>query len=206
MKLTLLAACLGLSMSFASASAQTITIDPFTGDAWVDTRLGDYNDYWRTHPDRYLDAMNDRFGYDRAWFEDALRNRDVSAGELYYACTLARQTGRSCEEVLDDRQQFSGRGQGWGAMARRYGIKPGSAEFHRMKSSMQQDDDFLDRPSRVEDRRSRWVDEDRPRPQKSMKDRRNDARIDRGDRPGKSGQYKKQKPQKKSQGKGHGGR
>jgi hypothetical protein len=27
-------------------------------------------------------------------------------------------------------------GNGWGAMAKRYGIKPGSAEFHRMKEVM----------------------------------------------------------------------
>lgn len=202
MKLTLLASCLGLSLAFSSAYAQTINIDPFTGDAWIDTRVDDYNDYWRTDRERYLDIMNQRFGYDRQWFEDTLRRGDVSAGELYYACTLARQTGRDCDDVLSDRQEFSGRGQGWGAMAKRYGIKPGSAEFHRMKSSMQRDGELLDRDDRTENRAFRR-EVDRDRNQNTIKGPRAEKRYDH---PGKGGQPKKQKPPKKSQGKGPGGR
>jgi hypothetical protein len=63
---------------------------------------------------------------------DLLVNRRWAPGDVYYACTIAQVIGRPCRYVVDE--WAANHGQGWGVVARRLGVKPGSAEFHRLKN------------------------------------------------------------------------
>ena len=199
MKIRLLATALGLSLTF-SAAAQVLVVDPLTGDTWVDDRVQVYDNTWSTDREVYLDTMQDRFGYDRQWYEDALRRPGLSAGELYYACTLARQVGKTCQAVLDERRTLPAKGQGWGVLAKRYGIKPGSPEFHRLKASMQQDADRFDHhPSQAHRQAASSYHEHHEDHTYAHTSHKEDGDHD------KSGKHKKNKPHKKSHDKGHGG-
>lgn len=125
-----LATCL---FAVGAANAQTLGLNwnPRTGDVWVDSQLADVNRYGSTYREPFIDEMVRYHGAPRSLVTDLLVNQRWNAGDVYYACTIARIAGRPCREVVDQWQQ--NRGQGWGVVAQRMGIKPGSAEFHRLK-------------------------------------------------------------------------
>ena len=132
-----LAAALGLAFTSA-ASAQVITYNPRTGDIGVDSQLGYMNDYYgrndyysRNDRDYFVDDIVNNFGAPRYLVNDLLTTRRWSPGDVYYACALAYQAHRPCGDVAHMYEQD--RGQGWGVIAQRMGIKPGSAEFHALK-------------------------------------------------------------------------
>ncbi|MEN1957726.1 hypothetical protein WCE34_08850 [Luteimonas sp. MJ204] len=155
--LRILALALGLGLA-ASASAQTIGYNTRTGDVWVDSRLGEINDYGRHHRDPFLDEMTGYYGAPRPLLVDLLDGRGWAPGDVYYACAIAHALGVPCSNVV--REYERNPGQGWGAVAKRMGIKPGSAAFHALKRG--QVDTYgrwgqsivVDRPVRVDWSRS----------------------------------------------------
>lgn len=135
----LFAATLALGLA-ASTGVQAMIDDiavgfsPRTGDAWVDTRLGDINVYARGNTAGFIDDIVVSFGAPRPLVRDLYYDRGWAPGDIYYACAIAQQLGRPCLEVADYYQQ--NRGQGWGVVAQRLGIKPGSAAFHALKGKV----------------------------------------------------------------------
>lgn len=122
-----------LAASIGSAGAQTFSLNwnPRSGDVWVDTQLADINRYGTQYRDPFIDEMVRYHGAPRDLVTDLLVNRRWAPGDVYYACTIAQVIGRPCRYVVDE--WATNHGQGWGAVAKRLGIKPGSAEFHRLK-------------------------------------------------------------------------
>lgn len=122
-----------LAASIGSAGAQTFSLNwnPRSGDVWVDTQLADMNRYGTQYRDPFIDEMVRYHAAPRDLVTDLLVNRRWAPGDVYYACTLAQVIGRPCRYVVDE--WSANHGQGWGAVAKRLGIKPGSAEFHRLK-------------------------------------------------------------------------
>lgn len=123
-----------LAAGIGTASAQTFSLNwnPRSGDVWVDTWLGDMNRYGMQYRDPFIDEMVRYHGAPRDLVTELLLNQRWAPGDVYYACTIAQVIGRPCRYVADYWQQ--NHGQGWGAVAKRMGIKPGSAEFHRLKN------------------------------------------------------------------------
>ena len=126
----ILSATLGLVLTGA-ASAQVIGYSFRTGDIWVDSQLGQMDDYGRNDRDYFIDDVVTSFGAPRYLVNDLLVTRNFSPGDVYYSCALAYQLRRPCGDVA--RMYEQDRGQGWGVIAQRLGIKPGSAEFHALK-------------------------------------------------------------------------
>ena len=129
-----------------AVNAQTVGLNwnPRTGDVWVDTQLADINRYGSSYREPFIDEMVRYHGSPRDLVTDLLVNERWSAGDVYYACTLAQAVGRPCRYVADQWQE--NRSQGWGALAQRLGIKPGSAEFHRLKKGFVPTYDRWSRP------------------------------------------------------------
>lgn len=148
---------LGLGLGLAAttvASAQTVGYNVRTGDVWVDSRLGEINDYGRHYRDPFINEMTGYYGAPRPLLVDLLDRRGWAPGDVYYACAIAHALGRPCVEVV--REYDRNPGQGWGALAKRMGIKPGSPAFHALKRG--QVDTYgrwghpieIDRPVRVD--------------------------------------------------------
>jgi hypothetical protein len=121
------------SLIGGAASAQDFTVgwNPRSGDVWVDTWLGDMNRYGARYPEPFIDEMVRYHNAPRVLVVDLLQTRHWAPGDVYYACALAAALGRPCRYVVDIYE--ADRGQGWGVVAQRLGIKPGSPEFHRLK-------------------------------------------------------------------------
>ena len=122
-----------LAVGAGSASAQTFSLNwnPRSGDVWVDTQLADINRYGMQYRDPFIDEMVRYHGAPRDLVTDLLVNRRWAPGDVYYACTIASIIGRPCGYVTQYWED--NHGQGWGVVAKQMGIKPGSAEFHRLK-------------------------------------------------------------------------
>jgi hypothetical protein len=116
-----------------AAHAQDFTFgwNPRSGDVWVDTHLADMNRYGTRYRDPFVDEMVRYHGAPRDLVVDLLGPRRWAPGDVYMACTIASIIGRPCRYVVDVYERDHG--QGWGNIAKRMGIKPGSPEFHRLK-------------------------------------------------------------------------
>lgn len=132
LKTFLLAAAIAGSSTGALAQDYVFGWNPRTGDVWVDQTLGDVNQYGYRYRDAFVDEMVRYYGAPRDYVSDLLVRQRWAPGDVYYACAIGQITGRSCRYVAEEWQRDHG--QGWGALAQRMGIKPGSAEFHRLKA------------------------------------------------------------------------
>lgn len=144
-----LAAALSTAVGAASAQDFVFNWNPRTGDAWVDTWLDDMNRYGYRYREPFVDELVDQYGAPRDLVTDLLVNRRWAPGDVYYACALAQAAGRPCAHVVE--QWETDHGQGWGVIAKRMGIRPGSAEFHQLKRGIVPTYDRWGRPIRIDD-------------------------------------------------------
>lgn len=136
MKTKIAGTLLALTLAF-SAGAQAVVdnfvlgFSPRTGDAFVDTQLGDINVFARGNTDGFIDDVVVSFGAPRGLVRSYYLDRRWAPGDIYFACALAHQLGRPCVEILDVYERDHGKG--WGVIAQRLGITPGSPAFHALK-------------------------------------------------------------------------
>ena len=126
-----------MALAVAAQSAAQVASPgwtPRTGDAWVDAWLGDMNAYAHRYRDPFIDEVVRYQGAPRPLVDELLVRRRWAPADVYYACAIAREVGRPCDAVADDWQQH--REQGWGMVAQRQGIRPGSPEFRRLKRGL----------------------------------------------------------------------
>jgi hypothetical protein len=141
---------IALAVALTAAAGATFAQDyvfswsPRTGDVWMDTRLSDINDYGYRYREPFINEMTRYYGAPRDLVFDLVVNRRWAPGDVYYACSLAQIIGRPCRYVVDEWER--NHGQGWGVVAQRLGIKPGSAEFHRLKRGFVPTYDRWNRP------------------------------------------------------------
>jgi hypothetical protein len=145
MRKLIAASLLALGLAAGTAQAQDFTFgwNPRSGDVWVDTWLGDMNRYGGRYRDPFVDELVRYHGAPRDLVVELLGRR-WAPGDVYFACALAKLAGRPCRYVVDLWERDHGKG--WGAIAKQLGIKPGSAEFHRLKRGMVPSYDRWGRP------------------------------------------------------------
>jgi len=127
-RFVLLALVLAATPLFAQDFAWSF--DPRSGDAWVDAQLADVNAYGARWPGPFADELARYYGAPRDLVDELLQRR-WAPGDIYFACALAQAAGRPCRAVVEEWDQHHG--DGWGALAQRLGIAPGSPAFHRLK-------------------------------------------------------------------------
>ncbi|WP_202843167.1 hypothetical protein [Luteimonas saliphila] len=105
---------------------------PRTGDAWIDARLLDMDDYAARHGDAFVDEIVRYHEAPRALVEGALAGGAMRPGDVYFACALAQATGRSCRTVLDARREDPA--AGWDAIAAQLDVAP--AVYRRIRGDI----------------------------------------------------------------------
>ncbi|MBK5196202.1 MAG: hypothetical protein JJE08_09295 [Proteiniphilum sp.] len=106
---------------FAQADYSLFTRDirSYSDNYSDDQVMGLYENHYGV-PRNTLVQLFGGFGYD--W------------GNVALGLEISNFLGLPLSDLLGDYR--NNKGNGWGVMAKRYGIKPGSAEFHRMKEVM----------------------------------------------------------------------
>lgn len=106
--------------------------NPGTGDAVLDALLRSLNVYYAEDVEWYVEDIVYSTGAPRAYVQTMIVERHYPPADVYLIAQTAAITGQPIAIVQRDFDVD--RGQGWGVVARRLGIKPGSPEFHRLKS------------------------------------------------------------------------
>lgn len=151
-RMTKLVLAAALAAATGSVAAQDFVFgwNPRTGDVWVDSTLSDMNRYGHRHRDAFIDELVRYYGAPRDYVTTLLVEERWAPGDVYYACAIAQVIGRSCRYVAEEWSRDHG--QGWGVVAQRLGIEPGSAEFHRLKRGFVPTYDRWARPIELDDR------------------------------------------------------
>ena len=133
-----------------SADAQDFAFpwQPRSGDAWVDAQLADINQYGARWPNTFTDELV-RYHQAPRDLVDALLQQRWAPGVIYFACALAEASGRPCRAVAYDWEHQHA--DGWGALAQRLGVAPGSPAFHRIKRAVVSSYDRWGRPLTLDD-------------------------------------------------------
>lgn len=151
LKTAIIVASLGLALASAlPTQAQTVGYNIRTGDLWVDTRLGEIDDYGRRYRDPFVSEMTGHYGAPRSLVVELLDRRGWAPADVYFACAIAHALGIPCLDVVQryDRNP----GQGWGNLAKQMGIKPGSPAFHALKNGAVGTYDRWGYPIRIDQR------------------------------------------------------
>lgn len=139
-----LVAALVAGSGIAAAQDFVFGWNPRTGDVWVDQTLGDMNAYGYRYRDAFVDELVRYYGAPRDYVTSLLVDGRWAPGDVYYACAIGQVIGRSCRYVAEEWEEDHG--QGWGVLAQRLGIKPGSEAFHRLKRGFVPTYDRWNRP------------------------------------------------------------
>ena len=93
--------------------------------------IKDFNIKAEADPSGFKAKLEARFNIGNAEINTVLSTVDNSA-DAYIVFRLAEMSGQPTEKII--RKYKSGKGKGWGVLAKSLGIKPGSKEFKALKN------------------------------------------------------------------------
>ena len=109
------------------------TYNARTGDSSFDTALGDLNIQTTGKSlDEFISNLSISYNVPRIRIEDLLNKEKMTPADVYMTAGLARIINSPIDVVL--KEYRANKGKGWGVIAKRLGIKPGSKEFHSLKN------------------------------------------------------------------------
>ncbi len=114
---------------------------PKTGDKKFDTYLKRINEEAKGDPEGFIRRLSERHNLPEQEIREAKEKHGLDFGETYMATVLARRSNRKVNEIAAEYKQ--NKGQGWGVMAQRMGIKPGSPAFKQMKAEAKEHGDQM---------------------------------------------------------------
>ncbi len=143
---TLMLACVLVIGCNTSAQAQSYAFDwnPRSSDAWVDARLADINRYGERYRDPFIDELVRYHDAPRELIIHLLTVSRWAPGDVYFACALAKIATQPCRDIADIWERDHA--QGWAAVAKALGIKPGSTALHTLKRGIVPSYDRWGRP------------------------------------------------------------
>ena len=165
-----------------------------TGDRGFDSILQNLSVSASADPDGYYRDLSARNGIPEQDIRQAKDRYGLNYSDLYMASALAKATHRPILGVAEDYHQ--NQGKGWGVMAKQLGVKPGSDEFHAMKTGARRSLDHMTAEAK-----------NKQKHEQATRTVHEQKRADQGEVAKQNGQAKaKQEPQakKNSQNKGHG--
>lgn len=109
-----------------------------TGDNEFDNALNNLNNVARADLDNFMNKLSGAFGISKPWIENLVKRENIPPADVYMIARTASVTNRPIDTV--EKYYMANRGQGWGVVAERLGIRPGSKEFRALK---QDDAGFL---------------------------------------------------------------
>lgn len=102
------------------------------GSSALDSHLSQVNSDALANMDTFMARMNQVYGVARPVVESMMSSHRFSPSDVYMTYWLSQLSKKQAPYVADTYK--ANKGKGWGVVAKRLGIKPGSAEFHALKS------------------------------------------------------------------------
>ena len=102
-----------------------------TGDSGLDRSLETLNKGAKENIGEFAKKLGRKFGISEQTTERLLKRVGMSPGDVYMTAKVSKISKRSIEDVENAYKE--NKGKGWGVIAKKLGIKPGSKEFHELK-------------------------------------------------------------------------
>lgn len=102
-----------------------------TGDKEFDLSMSNLNAEGRSDANAFIENLSTRFGKPRTEVDHLINVVKMQPADAFMALKISNLTNKPLTTVVDEYK--ANKGKGWGVIAHRLGIKPGSAEFHALK-------------------------------------------------------------------------
>jgi hypothetical protein len=119
-----------LAFTVCSVSAQ---ISFNTGSVQLDTDLNTINARASVDFDSFKGDLSVSYNISEKKIEYMRGSLNMAPGEVYLALEIARLSNKPIDEIIIIYK--SDKSKGWGYIAKKAGIKPGSTEFHQLKNN-----------------------------------------------------------------------
>jgi len=106
---------------------------PGTGDDWIDARLDDMGRYAARYPEAFIDEIARYLEAPRPLLAAAIA-AGMRPGDVYYACALARASGRSCRSLIEAWRRDPR--DGWEGVAARLELDPRDQLYPRIREDI----------------------------------------------------------------------
>jgi hypothetical protein len=121
-----------LVLGFSTFSQAQKIYNPLTGDSELDGILKDIDRNAKNNLIFFEKDVTTKFNIAKSAIDKVIKI--MPPGDIYMAAQLSFLLGKPFEIVIKTYNLH--KNQGWGAIAKEMGIKPGSAEFHNMKKAL----------------------------------------------------------------------
>ena len=119
------------TLTSAQENTAKIAIEPKTGDVEFDASLSDLNIEAAGNLSGFLSRLSISYNIPEKTLEPLIIEKEMTPADVYMTAAIADITEIPVEKVVEEFNK--NQGQGWGVIAKRLGIKPGSEEFHLLK-------------------------------------------------------------------------
>jgi hypothetical protein len=120
-----------LTISFFLYAQVTVKVTFDTGDKDINTHLSEVNEYAISNMDLFRKDLSEKFGATKEDLDRYLVKERKQPADVYYGYNLSKSTGKSLPTIMKMQSDKNG----WGAIAKDLGIKPGSKQFHALKDN-----------------------------------------------------------------------
>lgn len=122
-----------LFVALLQANGQNVTFTAKSGDAELDVTLSDMNVKATADFQLFKNEMKLAYNVTDQKLEYLKTTIKMAPADIYMTLEIGKITGKTVDAVTQCYQ--SNKSKGWGVIAKEMGIKPGSSEFHQLKSS-----------------------------------------------------------------------
>jgi hypothetical protein len=121
-----------LFLLFCSSVLAGIAYNPNTGNLGLDSSLKILDETASKNVADFVNALNGAYNVDKNKADNLINNKKMSPADVYMAAKIAKLSGKPLDNVVTTYEK--NKGKGWGVIAKKMGIKPGSKEFHALKA------------------------------------------------------------------------
>ncbi|MFC1515494.1 hypothetical protein ACFL7E_01900 [Thermodesulfobacteriota bacterium] len=114
----------------AYAEEKIVASSP-TGDSELDKSLEVLNETAKSNVRDFSKKLSRKYNIPEETTDWLLKKVGMSPGDAYMTAKVSKASNQPVEEVVKEYE--ANKGKGWGVIAKKLGIKPGSKEFHELK-------------------------------------------------------------------------
>ncbi|MFH1758308.1 MAG: hypothetical protein ABH969_09705 [Pseudomonadota bacterium] len=104
-----------------------------TGDKGLDLSLKNLNIQAQGDMKNFISRLSVSYGVPQPKIEDLFVKVKMPPADIYMTVRVAKIVNKPIDVVVDEYKAH--KGKGWGVIAKKLGIKPGSKEFHELKNN-----------------------------------------------------------------------
>ena len=103
-----------------------------SGDSELDLTLGNINTEAQADIQRFMSDLSSQYNVPKCDIEDMINLDGFEPADAFMAVKVSNLSGKPLEDVANEYK--NNKAKGWGVIAQKMGIKPGSEEFHALKN------------------------------------------------------------------------